>query len=494
MSNIEQIFKNVLKDITPTISEISTINHVVDKLKDLLGKRAREQDIQYTNMEPQGSTGIKQTQLRNDFDIDFFIGLNFNEFSSNYDGLSKNKRKKESKKDFLFLCNEWIIKALNTDEFKNPHLLYAEHPYVKIDYMSDKIDLKVDIVLYFDLTLDYIKKYGPITAVDRSPWHGRFVRDNLTDTQKNDVRLLKQFFKACHSYGDKSAVGKAGFIGYSAELLIYHYKNLQNLFVNFNNLPNKPLDYYNRSIKEIRKKPHMRDDTLIIIDPIDQNRNVASAISERSYRYCNHQIQEFLKNPKEESFQITEIPDYVDMKNDDTLSNNFFIIELKNLNQEIHYTINRDKLYSLGDNIKSNGEIEPSHAKRFGRIEFEVYFEDEIEEYNVAIYCSNPKISHSYLRKGPPTNEKSHVDKFKSKNPDYIEKQGYLWIDTKREFIEFMDFLKNDSMLKLPENFEIINISDSNNVITRSGKKAIYVLRNMVLPFCYERARVSPKS
>jgi hypothetical protein len=49
-------------------------------------------------------------------------------------------------------------------------------------------------------------------------------------------------------------------------------------------------------------------------------------------------------------------------------------------------------------------------------------------------------------------------------------------------------------MLKLPENFEIINISDSNNVITRSGKKAIYVLRNMVLPFCYERARVSPKS
>ena len=494
MSNVEQIFKNVLKDIVPTINEISTINYVVDKLKNLLKKRAREQDIRYTTMEPQGSTGIKQTQLRNDFDIDFFIGLNFNEFKPNYEGLSKNKRKKESKKDFLSLCNKWIIKALSTEEFKNHGLLYAEHPYVKVDYISDKIDLKIDIVLYFDLSLEYIKKYGPVTAVDRSPWHGRFVRDNLTDSQKNDVRLLKQFFKSCHCYGDKSAVGKAGFIGYSAELLIYHYETLQNLFDNFKNLPRNPLDYYNRPIKEIRKKPHMRDDALIIIDPIDQNRNVAAAISERSYRYCNYQIQEFLKNPKEDMFKIAEIPEYIEPKNGDTLRNNFFIIELKNLNQEIHYTINRDKLYSLGDNIKSNGEIEPSHAKRFEKIEFEVYFEDDSEEYNLAIYCSNPKISKSYLRKGPPIKDKSHMDKFIWKNPNYIEKKGYLWIETKREFTEFIDFLKNFTILKLPDNFEIRNISKSVNATSISSKKAIYVLRNMVLPFCYERARFSHES
>lgn len=494
MSNVEQIYKNVLKDIVPTINEISTINHVVDKLKILLEKRAREQDIRYTVMEPQGSTGIKQTQLRDDFDIDFFIGLNFNEFKPKYEGLSKNQRKKESKKDFLFLCNEWIIKALSMEEFKNPSLLYAEHPYVKIDYISDKTEIKIDLVLYFDLPLDYIEKHGPVTSVDRSPWHGRFVRDNLTDIQKNDVRLLKQFFKSCHCYGDKSAVGKAGFIGYSAELLIYHYENLQNLFNNFKNLPRNPLDYYNRPIKEIRKKPHMRDDALIIIDPIDQNRNVAAAISERSYRYCNYKIQEFLKNPKEDLFNIADIPEYIEPKNGDTLRNNFFIIELKNLNQEIHYTINRDKLYSLGDSIKSNGEIEPSHAMRFEKIEFEVYFEDDSEEYNLAIYCSNPKISKSYLRKGPPIKDKSHMDKFILKNPNYIEKKGYLWIETKREFTEFIDFLKNYTTLKLPDNFEIRNISKSVNATTISSKKAIYVLRTMVLPFCYERARFSHKS
>ncbi|MHA1670083.1 MAG: hypothetical protein ACTSV5_05825 [Promethearchaeota archaeon] len=491
MTSINNIFNNILKEIIPTEKELSIINIIIAKLRKILDEKAQQLNISYTKIEPQGSTGVKQTQLKNDFDIDLFIGLDYELYKPKYEGLSRNKLKKASKKDFLDLCNNWIIKSLNLNEFHNPRLLYAEHPYVSVDHVIDNIKIKIDIVIYFDLDLEFIKANGPITAVDRSPWHGRFVRDNLTDTQKNDVRLLKQFFKACHCYGDKSAVGKAGFIGYSAELLIYHYENLQNLFNNFKNLLRNPLDYYNRTIKEIRKKPHMRDDALIIIDPIDQNRNVASAISERSYRYCNHQIKEFLKNPKEDMFKIAKIPEYIESKNGDTLRNNFFIIELKNINQEIHYTVNRDKLYSLGDSIKSNGEIEPSHAKRFENIEFEMYFEDEIEEYNLAIYCSNPKISKSYLRKGPLIKEKSHANKFILKNPNYIEKNGYLWIETKREFTEFIEFLKDFTNLKLPDNFEIKNISKSVNATTISGRKAIYVLRNMVLPFFYERARFS---
>ncbi|MHA1104748.1 MAG: hypothetical protein ACTSPN_03405 [Promethearchaeota archaeon] len=123
-----------------------------------------------------------------------------------------------------------------------------------------------------------------------------------------------------------------------------------------------------------------------------------------------------------------------------------------------------------------------------------MYFEDDIEEYNLAIYCSTPKISKSYLRKGPPIKEKSHTSKFVLKNPNYIEKKGYLWIETNREFTEFIEFLKDFTKLKLPDNFEVRNISKSVNATTVSGKKAIYVLRNMVLPFYYERARFSHQS
>ena len=483
MTLINDIFENILKDITPTQEELTLINEIVKKLRKLLDEKAQQLNIKYTKIEPQGSTGIKQTQLKNDFDIDLFVGLDYELYSPKYDGLSKNKLKKESKKDFLYLCNNWISKSLIPKEFHNPRLLYAEHPYITVDYFVNNIKIKVDIVLYFDLDLEYIKKFGPITAVDRSPWHGRFIEEKLSSEQKNDVRLLKQFFKANHSYGDKSAVGKVGFIGYSAELLIYYYNTLQNLFNNFKFLKEKPSDYYNRALKELGKIQHFQNDYIIITDPIDKNRNVASAISEKAYKYCNQRIMDFMKNPNKSFFKIDKIPEVKISKIDDSLLAKIFIVELKNENSEIHYTINRDKLYAIGENIKANGEKEFSHAERFGKIEFEVYFEDNIEEYNIAIFCEKPNITKNYERRGPPIKEKNHAIKFRKKNPNFFERDEFLWIESKREYTEFLKLIKDFVKNKIPENLCVVNISKSYEARTTSGKRAIEVLKNMVLPF-----------
>ncbi|MFX1366833.1 MAG: hypothetical protein ACFFCE_04475 [Promethearchaeota archaeon] len=483
MPSINEIFNEILIEIIPTRKEIVFIENVIKKLYNLLSKKAEELNIHYTKIEPQGSTGIKQTQLKNDFDIDLFIGLDYDQFKPKYQGLSKSKLKKDSKKDFLALCNNWILPSLTLNEFKKPRLLYAEHPYVTVDYLLDDIKVKIDIVLYFDLDLDFIKRNGPITAVDRSPWHGCFVRDELTYEQKNDVRLLKQFFKSCYSYGDKSAIGKVGFIGYSAELLIYYFNNIINLFRNFHKLDKLVLDFYKRNEEELNKIIHFQKDYLIIIDPIDKNRNVASAISKRAYKYCNQKVSEFLKNPSSDFFKIKPITE-VDLSNkDDSLLSKIYIIELQNTNFKVHYTINRDKLYSLGDTIKANGEQEFSHVERFGKIIFEVYFEDEKDEYNIAIFCDNPNISEFYIRKGPPITEERHVINFKKKNLNYFEKEGYLWVKTKRDFSDFSEFLKEIITNKIPDNLKIVNLSSAFNTITSSGKKAINILKKIVLPF-----------
>jgi len=483
MSSINEIFIEILKEITPTQKQIDLIKNITKKLKDLLDKKAKELNIDYTKIEPQGSTGIKQTQLRNDFDIDLFIGLDYGQFKPKYRGLSKSKLKKVSKKDFFILCNKWILPSLTLDEFNNPRLLYAEHPYVTVDYFLNDIKVKIDIVLHFDLDLEFIKKNGPITAVDRSPWHGSFVKDELNHDQKNDVRLLKQFFKSCYSYGDKSAIGKIGFIGYSAELLIYYFNDLTNLFYNFNELNKKPLDYYNRIEEELSKIVHFQNDYLIIIDPIDKNRNVASAISERAYKYCNLKVSEFLKEPSPDFFRIRPITEVNLSNKEDTLLSKIYIIELQNTDIKIHYTINRDKLYSLGESIKANGEKEFSHFDRFGKIIFEVYFEEEKNQYNLAIFCEKPNISKTYIRKGPPITEETHAINFKKKNPDYFEKEGYLWIETIREFSIFSDFLKEFVKNKIPDNFNVVNISNAFHTVSSSGKKAINILKNIILPF-----------
>ena len=483
MTTIDEILTECLEDIIPTSREIAFIKNITEKLRRSLDKKSKELKIKYTTIEPQGSTGIKQTQLRNDFDIDLFIGLDYKYYKPKYKGLSKNKLKKASKRDFLELCNNWIIPSLSSEEYHNPGLLYAEHPYVTVDFRLDDKKIKIDIVLYFDLELEVIKRQGPITAVDRSPWHGRFVRDNLSNKQKNDVRLLKQFFKSNHSYGDKSPVGKVGFIGYSAELLIYYYGTIQNVFKNFHTLRSKPLDFYKRKMSELQKITHFQNDYLIIVDPIDKNRNVASAISERAYKYCSHRISEFLKKPDKTFFEIGNIKEAEPNLLSNSLLSKIFVIELKNCSDDIHYTINRDKLHSLGESIKANGEREFNHTERFTKIIFEVYFEDDINEYNMCIYCENPEISRSYNRRGPPINESIHIKKFTKKNPSYFEKGGFFWVEVQREFTNFLNFLRKFIETKLPDNFKVINISNALNTKTSSGKKALTILKDMVLPF-----------
>jgi tRNA CCA-adding enzyme len=477
------IFQKILEEITPTDKNLALINDIVEILKNLLEKKAKEQNIDYTVIEPQGSTGIKQTQLKDDFDIDLFVGLPFDKFKPKYEGLSKNQLKKASKKDFLSLCNDWILKSLTMAEFKNARLLYAEHPYVTVEYVTQNVKIKIDIVLYFDLEVEFIRENGPITAVDRSPWHGRFIRDNLSSDQKNDVRLLKQFFKSCNSYGDKSAVGKVGFIGYSAELLIYHFGNIQKVFEGFNDLVDNPIDHFKRTQEELDEIIHFQNDNLIITDPIDSNRNVASAISEQAYKYCNQRIKDFSNNPSKSYFKIKSIPEMDISSIDDSKLSKMFIIETKNTNAEVHYTISRDKLHALGDSIVSNGEKEFNHAERFKKIIFEVYFEDKIDEYNLAIYCYRPEISQTYLRRGPPTREKTHVEKFKKKNPNHFVKDGFLWVESKRKYVNFLDFLKNMVIERIPENLDVLNISIALEAKTLSGKRTLYILENMILPF-----------
>lgn len=480
MSSIQNVFNTVLADIVPKPEELSKINEIVDVITVLLKRKAKELAIEYRVIEPQGSTGIKQTQLRNDFDIDLFIGLSYEHYEPNYKGISRNQFKKVSKQEFLKLCNEWIIPSLTLKEFRNPRLLYAEHPYVTVDFIDKKnqINVKLDIVLYFELSKIYLLKNGPLTSVDRSPWHGRFVRDSLTHDQKNDVRLLKQFFKACHSYGDKSAVGKVGFIGYSAELLIYHYRDLENCFRCFNQLNLTPLDYHGRTKEELNQIVHFQNDYLIITDPVDPNRNVASAISERAYKYVNHRIKEFLKAPNTSFFDITPIEEV-----NTSILEHFYVIECQSKSLDTHYTINRDKLYALGDSIKSNGEKEFSHDERFEVIEFENYFEHLKNEYNMAIYCKKPIISKTYLRKGPPIKEEEHAKRFREKNPNHFEKNGYLWVETERSHSDFMQFLTDFAPTRISDKLEILKITVARDVNKSSAKRALTVLQDMVLPF-----------
>ncbi|MEM7818807.1 MAG: CCA tRNA nucleotidyltransferase [Candidatus Aenigmatarchaeota archaeon] len=172
---------------------------------------------------------------------------------------------------------------------------YAQHPYV-----SGKIKgISVDIVPCYEVeSPEKIK-----SAVDRTPFHVRFIEKNLTKNMAKEVRLLKKFCEANEIYGADAKT--EGFSGYVCELLIIKYKSFLNLMkkaVNWK--PGEIIqvkNYYSQ--KDYPKLIKMfKNQTLILIDPTDKNRNTCAALSSTNFFKFKKLAKEFLENPREELF------------------------------------------------------------------------------------------------------------------------------------------------------------------------------------------------
>ncbi|MHA1376850.1 MAG: hypothetical protein ACTSRG_00585 [Candidatus Helarchaeota archaeon] len=468
---ISEIKKKLIEKFTPTKSELFKLNKITNDFLDMLKKRADNLGLHYEFIEPQGSTGKKQTQLIGASDIDIFLGLSPDDYRDILK-LEKVKRKQSLNKIFLNIISDLFIpvaKELRSEQIK---IFYAEHPYLNLK--KDNYD--IDLVGCFALTEEEIFENGPITAVDRTPLHTKKINEDLNSEQKNDVRLLKAFCQAALAYGDKSAVGQFGFTGYSTEVLILYFGSLENTFENFSSVLENPIDFFGRTREELLKIPKFKNDYFIMIDPIDKNRNVASSISKRSYKFVNYRIKEFLKSPSEDFFIFKPVKILTD-EEISIIQNKTWVLEFKSDNT-VHYTELRDKLYSLCMKLKTVLEKEPTGDKRFGKSIHTVYFNDDC--YSIILYNSKNNISPTYLRKGPSLSLKKHVKKFKEKNPKHFTKNGYVWTEVKRDYLEFShlisDFVKHIKIKGL----NLINQSPTGiNIV---GKKGLSILYKYILP------------
>ncbi len=468
----KRLRRKILEMIMPTEAEHRKLKETINILKKNTWATLEETEYDVSFIEEQGSTGIKQTYLRGNGDIDLFIALNLQKYKNTLNFISKSKLIKSTKNLFLKLCQDVFIPSLEKSKATNIELAYAEHPYV-----SARIgQFNIDMVGCFDLDEDYIKEYGPITAVDRTPHHSRFIKNNLTNEMKNDVRILKVFFQASHIYGDKSALGRFGFTGFSAELLIYHFKNLENLFNNFTKIPSKPIDFFNRSIDELKKIKRFRNDYFILIDPVDKNRNVAASISRRAFKYAELRINQFNKNPSIDFFIKKDIP--TDIKLNEEEKDHFVVVEFESDGSR-HYTEVRDKLYKLANSIKSNLEYESTRELRFGPTIFEVYFEDL--SFALTFYCQKGKISKKYKRKGPYIKDRINFKKFITKYPNYFIEKNRAYVILNRKFILPIELVSD--YLNTHDLFSGIKFKYINNIgITEIGKKSLYIMKELVIP------------
>ena len=165
---------------------------------------------------------------------------------------------------------------------------YAEHPYIQAK-MDDFI---VDFVPSFKLE----RAEDAISSVDRTPFHTIYMKEHLTAETKNEVRLVKRFMRGIGTYGAEIKVG--GFSGYLCEVLTLHYGAFVELLRVASNWEERVLADLERYYEgKERKAREIFQEPLIVIDPVDKGRNVASAVRMNELNGFIAASREFLKKP-----------------------------------------------------------------------------------------------------------------------------------------------------------------------------------------------------
>jgi len=144
---------------------------------------------------------------------------------------------------------------------------YAEHPYLEFRIKG----IRVNVVPCYSVEKGQWK-----SATDRTPYHTEYMRKHLTPEMRLEARLLKRFMKGIRSYGAEIRVG--GFSGMLVETLILHYRSfLETLIQASKWRPIIFLDLEKPTGSQDSRAQGFRS-PLIVIDPVDSNRNLAAAV------------------------------------------------------------------------------------------------------------------------------------------------------------------------------------------------------------------------
>ena len=254
---MKQTISKVAKTVIPSKTTEKSKKEIAELAFKLVKKEIRKFP-EVINLEFGGSFA-KGTWLSKDADVDIFIRF----------------KKSTSEEKF-----EKISKKIGFESLKkySPYVRYSEHPYVEAKIK----DTKINVVPFYDVKIGEWK-----SAADRSPFHTKFMEKSLTSKMRNEVRILKTFLKSNGIYG--AEIAKQGFSGYVSEVLILNFKSFENLIKSISEIKEKQI---------IGKTSKKFETSIVIIDPIDDNRNLAAAISDENIGKFVLISRAFKENPR----------------------------------------------------------------------------------------------------------------------------------------------------------------------------------------------------
>ena len=343
-----------------------------------LVKKESEKFPEITGLEFGGSFA-KGTWLSKDADVDIFI------------------RFKQSTSEEKF---EKISKKIGFESLKkySPYVRYSEHPYVEATIK----DTKINVVPFYDVKIGEWK-----SSADRSPFHTKFMKKSLTSKMRKEVRILKTFLKSNRIYG--AEIAKQGFSGYVSEVLILHFGSFENVI--------KSISEINEN-KTIGKTSREFETPIVIIDPIDKNRNLAAAISDENFGKFILASRAFKEKPTLALFENKKL--IISKK----YWKNLLVIkfEFKIRSPDIIWGQIKRATSSLSTQLELGG---------FTVLRSKCYADQQKEAY-LFFLLESTKISHIYQKNGPDFFRESSSKSFVSKNLKDLE---LMWIGNNKKIV-----------------------------------------------------------
>jgi len=430
---MNSILSYAKKETTPPKKLQQKKQRVAKKACDLVSQ-CIEKHAQVVGFELGGSYA-KGTWLPGKADIDIFVKFN----------------KKTSEKDFRNIGTKIGFQSLKKHK---PYTRQAEHPFVEaiID------GTRVNIVPCYD-----VNKGEWQSATDRSIYHTKFMSQKLSNSLKGEVRILKKFFLHIDVYG--AEIAKEGFSGYVSEVLISYFGSFEKTIKKISEL---------KKGQVIGKSTKKFDSPIVIIDPVDNNRNLGTAISMDNLGKFVLASRAFLKKPSKKFFK-KPVSKRI-MKNNDKIVVVQF--KFKDRSDDIIW----GQIKRASNALKTQLELGGFTVLRNSSIK------DEKENAALIFLLHAKKIENSLVRIGPEISSKAHCEKFILANS---KKSQLMWIDEKgkikslqkRKYDDAILFLKNllKNNLKnsgipkgLEKDFKIgVKIISANKVSNKSIKEAV---------------------
>ena len=395
-----ELLNKILEKIKPSKEEEKEVLSKVDILLSRINKNLKDAKAIL------GGSGVKGTWLRNVHDADIFVLFNYNKYKDKSSGLSI------------------ILEKTLKKQFTKLIRLHGSRDYFQIKQK----DFTFEIVPILDIK----KAEQAKNITDVSPLHANWVNKKGKQL-KDEIRLTKQFCKANDVYGAESYI--QGFSGYICEILTIYYGGFLNLIKNAAKWKDKAIvDAENHwkaknILMELNKSK--TNSPLIVIDPVQKDRNAAAALSKEKFEKFKEAAKNFIKNPSEKFFEIKKINQELLKKK--AGKNELIILEIKP--KKGKEDVIGCKLVKALDFIK----------QKLAQNDFKVLghgFEWEKESFFYFI-IQKEKLSDFIQREGPPLENKAHVENFKNKHKETFIKNKRIYAKIKRHYIKAENLIKD---------------------------------------------------